>query len=189
MGHHGPPRRTADYHALITFNAALGGQFTSRLNRNLRETRAITYGVRSAFDMRRVGGLFSVDASVQADATADAIAEILRECREMTTDAPIREDELSSAKASLTRGYARHFETAAHLVRAMVQLAAHDLDPDVFDQFVTKIEQLDADVVTDAGRRAVVAEEAAVIVVGDFDRLGPSLERLGREVAANSVEF
>lgn len=189
IGHHGPPRRTPDYHALLTLNAALGGQFTSRLNRNLRETRAITYGVRSSFDMRRVGGLFSVDASVQADATADAVAEILRECRDITADVPIQAQELSQAKASLTRGYARHFETAVHLVRAMSTLAAHDLDPDVFDQFVPAIEQLSADAVTDAARRTIVPDQAAIILVGDPDRLGPSLESIGRPIVQTSVEF
>ena len=73
VGHRGPPRRTPDYHALLTLNALLGGQFTSRINRNLREARAITYGARSSFEMRRAGGLFSCDTSVQADATADAV--------------------------------------------------------------------------------------------------------------------
>jgi zinc protease len=189
VGHHGPPRRTPDYHALLTLNALLGGQFTSRLNRNLRETRAITYGVRSSFDMRRVGGLFSVDASVQADATADAVAEILRECREVTAEAPIQPDELAQAKASLTRGYARHFETAAHLVRAMAQLATHDLDPDVFDQFVPAVERLDADTVMQAARRAILPDQAAIVVVGDVDRIGPSLERVGRVVVPAQVEF
>ena len=189
VGHHGPPRRTPDYHALLTLNALLGGQFTSRLNRNLRETRAITYGVRSGFEMRRVGGLFSCDTSVQADATADAISEILRECAAVLEDGQIQADELASAKASLTRGYVRHFETAAHLVRAMATLVTHDLDPDAFDQFVSAVESLDASDLTRAAQGAIRPDEAAVIVVGDIDRLGPSLQSLGRTVAPIQVEF
>ena len=43
------------------------------------------------------------------------------------------DDELARAKASLTRGYVRHFETAGQLARAAGQLATHELDPDVFD--------------------------------------------------------
>jgi hypothetical protein len=49
----GPARTTPHYHALVAFNAIVGGLFTSRINRNLRETRAITYGARTSFDMRR----------------------------------------------------------------------------------------------------------------------------------------
>ena len=52
VGHLGPPRRTEAYHALVTLNAILGGQFTSRINRKLREAMGVTYGARSAFDFR-----------------------------------------------------------------------------------------------------------------------------------------
>ena len=189
VGHHGPGRRTPDYHALLTLNALLGGQFTSRLNRNLRETRAITYGVRSSFEMRRVGGLFSCDTGVQADATAVAVSEILRECGEVSAADSIQAGEIASAKASLTRGYVRHFETAAHLVRAMAQLVTHGLETEVFDQFVPTIERLDASTLTHAARTAILPNEAAVVVVGDVDRVGGSLQSLGRVVAPIQVEF
>ena len=40
IGHVGPPRDVAAYHALVTLNAALGGQFSSRLNRIFARRRA-----------------------------------------------------------------------------------------------------------------------------------------------------
>ena len=39
--------------ALQTMNYILGGQFTSRINLNLREDKGYTYGARSSFSMRR----------------------------------------------------------------------------------------------------------------------------------------
>ena len=98
VGHLGPPRLVSAYHALITLNAMLGGMFTSRINRNLRETRAITYGARTSFDMRRAGGTFSGDTSVQGDATAIAVREILAEIRGIQTDAAVGRDELDAAR-------------------------------------------------------------------------------------------
>src|SRR5690606_33262698 len=59
IGHVGPPRSTPDYHALIVLNALLGGQFTSRINRRLREEKGITYGAHTSFDLRRLAGSFS----------------------------------------------------------------------------------------------------------------------------------
>lgn len=189
VGHIGPPRRTPDYHALLTLNALLGGQFTSRINRNLREARAITYGARSAFEMRRVAGLFSCDTSVQGDATAVAASEILRECCEVAGDDAIGADELARAKASLTRGYGRQFETAAQLARAMAHLATYDLDYDAFDRFVPAVERLTAADLARAARTALHPDDAAVVVVGDLARLGKSLETLGRDVIQTHVEF
>ena len=42
VGHLGPSRQTPEYHALVALNAALGGQFTSRINQLLRETKGYT---------------------------------------------------------------------------------------------------------------------------------------------------
>jgi predicted Zn-dependent peptidase len=167
IGHLGPARKSSDYHALVTLNALLGGQFTSRINRNLRETRGITYGARSAFDFRRSVGTFECGASVQADATALAVSEIRRELAEVRQDRAITPDEIGWAKASLTRGYARGFETARQLVRAAATLVTFDLPDDTYDEFVPRVERLVESDLTDAAVRHLHPEEVAVVVVGD----------------------
>jgi zinc protease len=189
IGHVGPPRRVEGYHTLVTLNAVLGGQFTSRINRNLRETRGITYGARTAFDMRRLTGTFGCDTSVQGDATAVAVQEILKEMSGIQSPAgAVGSDELEAAKASLTRGYARHFETAAHLARAMAQLVTYELDRDAFDRFVPEVEAVTADDVTRAAGRFVHPDQAAVVVVGDRQHVAP-LEDAGFEMLHVAPEF
>jgi len=56
LGHVGPGRQTEAYHVLLTLNALLGGQFTSRINRRLRQEKGVTYGARTSFDFRRLAG-------------------------------------------------------------------------------------------------------------------------------------
>ena len=189
VGHEGPRRDTADYHALLTLNAVLGGQFTSRLNRNLRETRGITYGVRSTFDFRRSAGALECSASVQADATALAVTEILGELRAIQAPGNIQAEELSLAQASLTRGYVREFETAAHLSRALSELVAYDLAADTFDRFVPAIEALASGDLSNAAGRVVRPEACTVAVVGDAARVRGPLEALGRPVEMYEPEF
>ena len=60
IGHIGVPRKTPDFHAISVLNAILGGTFNSRLNRVIREEKGYTYGIHSAFDMRRRAGPFAV---------------------------------------------------------------------------------------------------------------------------------
>ena len=67
----------------MTLNAILGGQFTSRINRKLREAMGVTYGARTSFDFRGAGGSFACDASVDVAATTPAILELLAECQEI----------------------------------------------------------------------------------------------------------
>ena len=64
------PRNTPDYHALVTANMVLGGQFSSRINLNLREDKGFTYGARTAFEFRRRPGPFVLQVGVQTSATA-----------------------------------------------------------------------------------------------------------------------
>ncbi len=49
MGHLGISRDNPDYIAATVMNTLLGGYFTSRINKNLREVNGFTYGARSNF--------------------------------------------------------------------------------------------------------------------------------------------
>jgi predicted Zn-dependent peptidase len=188
IGHVAPGRATPDYHPLVVLNAVLGGQFTSRINRRLREEKGITYGAHTSFDFRRLAGSFSCDTSVQTDATADAVADVLAEFGAVRGSL-VSGEELAAARASLTRGYVRNFETAGQIVRAATQLAVHDLPDDTFDRFVPAVEAVGSDAVLEAAGRHVRPEAATVVVVGDAGACAGPLERIGRPVEATTPEF
>jgi len=188
VGHVGPARRTPAYHAIVTMNAVLGGQFASRVNRVLREQRGVTYGARTWFEFRRICGGFACETSVQSDATAESVAEVLRQFQSML-EAPVEAGELGRARASLIRGYVRNFETPVQLARAAAQLAVHGMPPSVYDDFVPAVGGVTAGDVRAAAREFIRPDDAAIVVVGDAARCRPSLELLGREVAIAMPEF
>ena len=136
IGHVALARRSPDYHAALVANMILGGQFVSRINMNLREDKGYTYGVRTAFEFRRAPGPFVLHASVQHDATADALREALGEIAAIRGERPVTTEELELGRASLTRGYPRNFETADQVARGAAQLALYDLPDDYFTTFV-----------------------------------------------------
>lgn len=179
VGHVAAPRATPDYHALLLWNAALGGQFVSRLNLNLRQARGFTYGVRSGFDFRRAPGPFSIHTSVQASATAEALLEIDREVAEMLDARPMTPQELARAKAAVGLGYPRGFETAQQVGRAVAQMSLHDLSPDHFETFVPRLNRVSADEATAAARRHVHADRLTAVVVGDADAVGAQFAARG----------
>ena len=179
LGHVSVSRSHPDYVQLLVLNMVLGGQFVSRINMNLREDKGYTYGARTSFDARRGPGPFVLQASVQSDATADAIREALREVEEIRGARPITAEELDTGRAALTRGYARNFETAEQVARAAAQLAMHDLPDDYYDTFVPRVLAVDERAATDAARRHLFPDRMLTVVVGDRERLGPALEGLG----------
>ena len=179
LGHVSVARSHPDYVQLLVLNMVLGGQFVSRINMNLREEKGYTYGARTSFDARRGPGPFVLQASVQSEATADAIRESLREVEEIRGLRPITASELDTGRAALTRGYARNFETAEQVARAAAQLAIHDLPEDYYDTFVPRVMAVDEDVATAAARRHLFPDQMLTVVVGDRDRVAGDLETLG----------
>jgi predicted Zn-dependent peptidase len=178
IGHVALARRTPDYHACVVLNMILGGQFVSRINMNLRQDKGYTYGARTAFEFRRAPGPFAMHASVQADATADAIRETLHELRAIRGERPVTAEELAVGRAALTRGYPRNFETSDQIARAAAQLALYELPDDYFSTFVPTILALGPDDITHAAERHLHPERAAVVVVGDREKIGGSLASL-----------
>jgi len=172
------PRRSPDYHAALVANMVLGGQFVSRINMNLREEKGYTYGARTAFEFRRAPGPFVMHASVQSDATADAIRETIAEIKAIRDDRPITRAELDLGRASLTRGYPRNFETADQIARGAAQLALYDLPDDYFSTFIPKVLALTEAEVTRAAVTHIDPARLVSVVVGDREKLMPSLKSL-----------
>src|SRR6185295_18736881 len=148
IGHLAARRDTPDYAPLLVMNALLGGQFVSRINLKLREEKGYTYGARTGFDWRRGLSPFVLQASVHTASTANAIADAIAEIEGLRDSRPPTQDELVLAKASLTRGYPRNFETAQQVARSVAQLALYDLPDSYFAEFVPKVNSVTTDQVT-----------------------------------------
>ena len=179
IGHLCARRDTPDYAPLLVMNAMLGGQFVSRINLKLREEKAFTYGVRTGFDWRRGIGPFSMQTSVHTAATAEAISDSLKELSDIRGARPPTAQELSLAKASLTRGYPRNFETAQQVSRSVCQLALFNLPDSYFEEFVPRINAVGVDDVTRVAQAYLDPSRAITLVVGDRTATEESLQALG----------
>jgi predicted Zn-dependent peptidase len=179
IGHVAASRSTPDYHALVAANMVLGGQFVSRINLNLREDKGLTYGGRTSFDFRRLPGPFALQVSVQTTATGRAIRESLDEIAAIRGPRPVTPEELALGVASVTRGYARNFETAEQVARAITQLALYDLPDDYFAEFVPRIERVTVDEVTRVAARHLDPAKLTTLIVGDFGTIEGDLDSLG----------
>jgi predicted Zn-dependent peptidase len=81
--------------------------------------------------------------------------------------------------AALTRGFARNFETAEQIARAVSQLALYDLPDDYFDAFVPAVERVSAGDITRVASRHLDPDRLTILVVGDLDAIGADLATLG----------
>jgi zinc protease len=178
IGHLTTTRNTPDYQALLMLNAVLGGQFVSRVNLKLREEKGYTYGARTGFDWRRGISPFSLQASVHTAATADAVNDSLNELEGIRGGRPVDDREMSLARATLTRGYPRSFETAQQVARSVAQLVLYGLPDTYFEEFVPKVNAVTADEVTRVAARHLDPSRMTTLIVGDHHAIADSLKTL-----------
>ncbi len=190
IGHLSTRRVTPDYPALLVMNAVLGGQFVSRVNLKLREEKGFTYGARTSFDWRRGISPFALQTSVHTASTAEAIADSLAEIAALRGTRPPSDEEMLLAKASLTRGYPRGFETTQQVARSVAMLTLYGLPDTYFEEFVPKINAVTIANVVDAAARYLDPSKLTTLVVGDFSAIAESLRALNLgEPELQTAEF
>jgi predicted Zn-dependent peptidase len=178
VGHVGVSRRHPDYFPIVVMNALLGGLFSSRINLNLREEHAYTYGARSEFDWRRGAGPFVVSTAVKSDVTDAAAREILREIDRMRGE-PVRDDELSLATSYLDGVFPIRYETTAAIASALANLTIYALSDDYFDRYRAAVRAVTVAAVREAAERHLHPERLQLLVVGDPSVVRGPLDRLG----------
>lgn len=90
-------RTDGNYPELLLFNHILGGYFGSRLMKNIREEKGLTYGIYSSINPFRHDSFFVIGADVNKENRDLALDEIRKEIRRMRTEL-IDADELETAR-------------------------------------------------------------------------------------------
>jgi zinc protease len=178
VGHVGVPRSTPDYFPLVVLNGALGGQFSSRINLNLREDKGYTYGARSSFAFREGPGPFQAGGAVQTAVTKEALVELLKELTDITAARPLNDTELAFAKDRLIKGFPSRFETTAGQAGALSELVEFRLPDDYFTTYQSRIEAVTKADVERVAKQHLKPQHMTILIVGDRKTVEPKLKEL-----------
>jgi len=155
-------RDSPDYYAALVANAALGNGFVSRLNREIRIKRGLSYGAGSGLDPRREIGPFDAFAQTKNESAAEVAGLMEEELQRLVTD-PVKGEELKSRQAVLTGRYARDLETNLGFASEIARLAAYDLPLDTLDKYIPSINAVTSQAVTDFAKRKLATKPSLVI--------------------------
>jgi zinc protease len=150
-------------------NMILGGQFTSRINLNLREAKGFTYGANSYFSYYKNSGDFCVSTSVSTENTRAAVNEILSELDKIKEG--VTPEELQFAKTSLIRKFPSQFESDNQIVSNLSSLVIYELPHDYFDHYIGNISEVVLNEVNEAAMNNIKLDEISIILVGDQRKL------------------
>jgi len=185
IGGVGVARSTQDFFPLTVMNTALGGSFTSRLNQNLRETKAYTYGASSGFAMRRSPGPFTASAEIVAAKTDSALIEFMKELRAIRDTVP--NDELDKTKRYLQLQLPGRFETTGGIAGQLSQLVTYDVPLSFYNGFTQGIAAVTQADVQRVARQYIDPDKLAIVIVGDRKSIEPTLKatRIGDVVVVD----
>lgn len=169
-------------------NTVLGGGFTSRLNRRLREELGYTYGAGSSFWTGARSGTWTARSALRTDVTVPGLREALRLIQSMRS-ADVPAEELSRGVELLVRELPGEFETNGQIAGSFAELASENVALDWFRGYTAGMKAVSAADVRAFADGQWAPESLVVVVVGDLSKimdgllglgLGPALE-LGPE--------
>jgi len=178
VGHIGQPRGTPDYFPLTVMNAILGGQFSSRINLNLREDKGYSYGARSHFTFRIGPGPFEAGGSVQTAVTKEALIELLKELTDITGPRPATDQELAFAKDRIIQGFPSRFEITFGVAGTLADLVLYGLPADYFSTYQAAVEAVTKGDVERVAKKYLDTEHLTILVVGDRSKIEAGLKSL-----------
>lgn len=137
-------KRHHDYQGLKIVNMILGGYFGSRLMKNLREEKGLTYGIQSTVSSLDLSGFKVISAEVGKKYKEKAAGEIYKEIKILQRE-PVPKDELEIVRNYMLGELVRQFDGPFALAESFKSVWEFGLDYDYFRQLAEKIKNISSD--------------------------------------------
>ena len=159
-------------------NAVLGGEFSSRLNMNLREEKHWAYGSYSFVSGAKGQRPWMAFAAVQIDKTAESMTELNREITAYADGSEAATaEEVAKIQATEIRSLPGAYETAGAVMGAVGGIVRYQRPDDYVVQRKTKIEGLTPEVVQ-AAAGTIKPQALTWVVVGDLSKIEAGVRAL-----------
>jgi len=178
-GHVAPPKANDIEIPIEVMNTILGGDFSSRINMNLREDKHWSYGAGSIVWDARGQRPFIVYAPVQSDKTKESLAEIAKELQGTQGDQPFTEAELAFAKNTRTLTLPGSWETANSVAGSIADIVRFGLDDRYYETYPARVRALTVRQVQQAAESVIKPDRVVWVVVGDKAKIAAGIRALG----------
>jgi zinc protease len=174
VGHVSSKRNIYDFFPKMILNMILGGQFSSRINLNLREKKGYTYGASSNFNYYKESGYFIVSTSVGLENTSNAVKEIFNELHGILRG--VNPEELEFAKSSILRKFPSNFETNSQIASGLTRMFIHELPDNHFSTYIEKIRNVSLEQVNQASLKNIFPDQMIAVLAGDKNKLSSQFD-------------
>jgi zinc protease len=177
-GHAIPPKSFARDLAFDAANEVFGGDFTSRINMNLREDKHWSYGSYAFATDAQGPRPYRVQAPVQTDKTAESMAEIAKEYAGIVGAKPATAEELKAAKDRSTLTLPGRWETIGAVLGDNVYQQRFGLADDHWPTYAGRVNALTLEEVNAVAREVIKPNALTWVVVGDRSKIEAPIRKL-----------
>ena len=183
-----PLKGSDDIVDLTAANDILGGNFLSRINMNLRETKGWSYGVRGTVQRNVQAVPYLISAPVQADRTGDSLAALMSDVKEFVATKGVADPELRRTIANNVRSLPGSFETSAAVLSGMQTNVLYNRPDDYYERLAGIYEGQTAARLDAAARAAINPNNFVWVVVGEAAKVQPQLAQLGLPIEVRGAD-
>ena len=158
-------RNHPDFREMQLLNLILGGYFGSRLMKNIREEKGLTYGIYSAIEAYPFDACWYIDTEMNNELCETGIKEIYKELAKLR-DELIGEKELKTAKNYLLGSFLRSIDGPFSLADRFKILKDFDLEYNYFYEFIEIIKNTTAERLKELANLYLKEEDLTSVIVG-----------------------
>jgi zinc protease len=158
-------RSHPDYPTFVLLNHILGGYFGSRLMKNIREEKGLTYGIHSSINSLKNDALFLIGTDVNKENQTLALSEIKVEIKKLQEDL-VGLDELEVTKNHLLGSLQLEAANPFSLVEKIKAIRLNQLTPDFYNTLFNKISDSDAEMIMGVAQSYLNIETLFELSVG-----------------------
>lgn len=158
-------RTHSDYAALLLLNHIFGGYFGSRLMKNIREEKGLTYGINSSVSALKHGSFITIGTDVNKENRELAMQEIKNEMNVLCNDL-IGSTELETARNHFIGSLQSEITTPFAHADKIKNLMLFSLPVDYYQQLIYKIDALTAEDLRSAANKYLNPKTFTTVAVG-----------------------
>lgn len=159
-------------------NRILGGDFTSRINMNLREDKHWSYGS-SSFLLDAYGqGFFSTYAAVQTDKTKESVIELKKELKDITAKRPITEAEFKKVQGNAVLELPGSWESNGAVLNDLQSTLMYNRGMDYLNNYASMLQKFTLEDIQNGAKTIVKPENLTWVIVGDRTKIEKGIREL-----------
>ena len=173
-----PSAKDPDYESIQMMNKILGGEFTSRINMNLREDKHWSYGAFNINMDAKGPSFFTAYAPVQTDKTKESAAELFKELTQYIGDKPATEAEFSKVRGNSILQLPGNWETNAAVLVSLLEAIKYDRGVAYLDNYAVMLRNMQLSDIHNAAKKVIKPGSLTWVIVGDRAKIEQGLREL-----------